>query len=503
MSLLQPVEYGKVVVYKTARSIRYPAVPPYHPDQRYPEYPFGGHIAEEQNVAYESVRGALYLLGLDREHYGTPEWNPLKSLIGQDDMVVIKPNMVRDFHEFRKEGTEALITHGSIVRAIVDYVYLAKGGKGEVIIADSPQNDADRDGLWKAFAFDALLDFYRQNAPDFRIRIYDVRKEAVRKRNGVVVHRYARPGDPFGYSLIDLGQLSEFEEVPERIGRLYGAEYDISDTNAHHQPGTHQYLIANTFLQADVVINVPKLKTHKKSGITVWMKSVIGINGDKNWLPHHTEGLPSEGGDQFAENNLKRKVEQRTVALTKRVLKNAGSVGALVGVMLRRIGSVVFGDTNRDAIRSRNWYGNDTIWRTVYDVMKCWIYADKNGQLRPEPQRKFLCIVDGIIGGEGNGPLAPEAKLCGVCIAGVDPVAVDTVSAVLMGFDPEKLKILNRAEHSRGYRLSFVKREDIRCVSNNPAWNGAPEEMTHVFNFKPHFSWEGYLESLQRREGNG
>lgn len=499
MSSIQPAEYGKVVVYKTARNIRYPTLPPYHPDECYPEYPFGAHVAEEENVAYECVREALHLLGLDSEHYGTPAWNPLKPLIRQDDVVVIKPNMVRDFHEFREKGTEALITHGSIIRAIVDYVYLAKGGKGEVIIADSPQNDADWDGLWKAFAFDALLDFYRQNAPEFQIRIYDVRKEAVRKKDGVVVHRYARPGDPFGYSLIDVGQSSEFEEVPERIGRLYGAEYDISDTNAHHQIGKHQYLIANTFLQADVVINVPKLKTHKKSGITVWMKSVIGINGDKNWLPHHTEGLPSEGGDQFAEDTVKRKVEQRTVALVKRVLKNAGTAGAQVGAMLRRIGSVVFGDTNRDTIRSGNWYGNDTIWRTVYDVMKCWIYADKNGQLRTEPQRKFLCIVDGIIGGEGNGPLAPDAKPCGICIAGVDPVAVDTVSAVLMGFDPDRLKILSRAEHSRGYPLSFVRREDIRCVSNNPAWNGAPHELSDVLNFEPHFGWAGYLESPQRR----
>ncbi|MCS6924202.1 MAG: DUF362 domain-containing protein, partial [Fimbriimonadales bacterium] len=333
---LNPERLGRVGVYQTPRAIAYPKTPPYHPDAAYPEYPFKNHIASEPNVAYESVRGALHLLGLDAERFGTPEWNPLAEIIAPDDLVVIKPNMVRDFHEFREEGTDALITHGSVVRAVVDYVYLAKGGKGGVIIADSPQNDADWDGLWREFAYDDLLTFYREVAPDFEVRIYEVRKEAVRKELGVPVVRYQRPGDPFGYSAINLGEWSEFEEIPERWGRLYGAEYDISDTNRHHREGYHEYYIANTFLQADVVINVPKFKTHKKSGITVWIKSVIGINGDKNWLPHHTEGLPSEGGDQFAEDTLKRKTEQRVVALTKRVLKNSGPLGMRLGVLLKK-----------------------------------------------------------------------------------------------------------------------------------------------------------------------
>lgn len=503
MSELSREQLGRVAIYRTSLPIGYPKIPPYHPHQPYPEYPFAGHISGEVNPAYESVRGALQLLGLDAGRFGSPEWNPLATIIAPDDLVVIKPNMVRDFHEFPEEGTEALITHGAIVRAVLDYVYLAKGGKGKVIIADSPQNDADWDGLWKAFAFDELLAFYRQVAPDFEVAIYDVRKEAVRKEKGVVVQRFTRPGDPYGYSIINLGQWSEFEEVPERWGRLYGAEYDISDTNRHHQPGIHEYCIANTFLQADVVINLPKLKTHKKSGITVWIKSAIGINGDKNWLPHHTEGLPSEGGDQFAENTLKRKAEQRVVALTKRILRRAGGMGARVGVLLKQLGIFVFGDTNRNTIRSGNWHGNDTIWRTVYDVMKCWIYADKEGRLQSEPQRKFLCIVDGIIGGEGNGPLAPKARASGVCIAGFDPIAVDTASAALMGFDPDKLKILNKATHARGFRLSFIEREAIHCVSNYSAWNGNPREFRDTLEFEPHFGWLGYLEAPHRLHERG
>lgn len=498
MHEISPERLRRVGIYKVA-PVHYPKHPPYHPDQPYPEYPFKSRLASERNPAYEAVRETLRLLGMDSERYGTPQWNPLAEIIKPNDLVVIKPNMVRDFHEDPREGTEALITHGSFIRAIIDYVYLAKGGQGEVIVADSPQNDADWEGLWKAFAFDSLLAFYKEVAPDFEVRIYDCRIEAVRKRHGVVVHRYKRPGDPFGYSRINLGIISEFADVPDRWGRLYGAEYDISDTNRHHSEETHEYYIANTFLQADVVINVPKLKTHKKSGITVWIKSVIGINGDKNWLPHHTEGVPSEGGDQFAEDNLKRKTEQRLVAIVKKAVRRTGVAGAYVGSFLRKMGSYVFGDTNRNAIRSGNWHGNDTIWRTVYDVLKIWIYANKQGQLQQEPQRKFLCIVDGIIGGEGNGPLDPKAKPSAICVGGYDPLAVDTTCAVLMGFDPEKIKILAHAKRAKGFPISLVDEEAIECVSNVSEWNGHPSQFRNTLDFEPHFGWIHYVEAPHRR----
>ena len=202
---------------------------------------------------------------------------------------------------------------------------------------------------------------------------------------------------------------------------LYGAEYDISETAGHHTAGRHEYLVARSFLEADVVLNVPKWKTHKKSGITVWIKSVIGICGDKNWLPHHTEGTPSQGGDQFADSGVKQRLERRVVALTKRALIRGGPARMRAGSVLRKAGTYIFGDTNRGTIRSGNWHGNDTIWRTVLDLHKCWIYADKDGVLQDVPQRRFLCVVDGIVSGEGNGPLAPSARRDGVVLAGIRP----------------------------------------------------------------------------------
>jgi uncharacterized protein (DUF362 family) len=483
---------NKVAVYRAAEGA-YPLSAPYHPSERYPEYPFE-EVSAERNFAYEAVRGALRLAGLDGERFGTASWNPLTDIISDGDMVVIKPNMVRDFHEEVQRGTVALITHASVVRAVVDYAYLALGKKGRVVIADSPQNDADWDGLWRESHFDDLLSFYKTVAPEFEIDIYDVRKEAVVSRNGVVIKRYERPGDPLGYSTINLGENSEFEQVPERFGNFYGSEYDVSQTNEHHQHARHEYSIANTFLEADVVINVPKLKTHKKSGITAWIKSVIGICGDKNWLPHHTQGTRDAGGDQFADDSFKSKTERRLTASVKSVVKRTGTGGAFVGSLLRRSGTYVFGDTNKDAIRSGNWHGNDTIWRTVLDLHKCWIHADKSGVLQSSPRRKFICIVDAIVAGEGNGPLAPDPKPAGVCVVGFDPIATDTTCAVLMGFDPDKLPILTRAKSTKKFALENVAREEIEVTSNVEAWNGAVTEITETLQFKPHFGWVGHIE---------
>jgi uncharacterized protein (DUF362 family) len=50
--------------------------------------------------------------------------------------------------------------------------------------------------------------------------------------------------------------------------------------------------------------------------------------------------------------------------------------------------------------------------------------------------------VDGIIGGEGDGPLAPRPRPLGRLIAGFHPVCVDAACAQIIGFDWRKLPLL-------------------------------------------------------------
>ena len=59
--------------------------------------------------------------------------------------------------------------------------------------------------------------------------------------------------------------------------------------------------------------------------------------------------------------------------------------------------------------------------------------------MHTQPQRKYLTIIDGIIGMEKEGPMGGIPKKCGVLVGGFHPVAVDYVTSYIMGFDYTKI----------------------------------------------------------------
>ncbi len=276
-------------------------------------------------------------------------------------------------------------------------------------------------------------------------------------------------------------------------GRLYGASYDLAETNARHTGTRHEYLLCRTPMEADVFINLPKLKTHKKVGLTCALKNLVGINANKNWLPHHTEGTPSQGGDQFPADTTKARLEHSWMGTAKRLLKNSPFLSRLF-VPLKKAGRLVFGDTQK-VVRSGNWHGNDTCWRMVVDLNKCLFHFDGSGLPRTKPLR-YLAVVDGIVGGEGNGPMSPDPKPCGIIVAGTNPLAVDSVCCALMGFDWKKVRMLFGAFAVKAKRIASFGHDEIRVVSNEPSRTKLLSEYgkDDSFAFKPHFGWVGAVE---------
>src|SRR5437660_7445434 len=57
-----------------------------------------------------------------------------------------------------------------------------------------------------------------------------------------------------------------------------------------------------------------------------------------------------------------------------------------------------------------------------------------------------LCVVDALIAGEGDGPIADLPHWCGCILASTDPVATDCTIARLMGQDWRKLRFAEEAE---------------------------------------------------------
>ena len=60
--------------------------------------------------------------------------------------------------------------------------------------------------------------------------------------------------------------------------------------------------------------------------------------------------------------------------------------------------------------------------------------------------RPSLCVVDALIAGEGDGPIANLPRWCGCILASPDPVATDVAIARLMGRDWTRLEFARAAE---------------------------------------------------------
>ena len=381
------------------------------------------------------VRESVSRLGID--------W---RALIQPGQRVVLKPNFIRESHTHRPDEWEQIITHGTVIAVVAEQV-VAAGGK--IIIADAPQTDSDFEKICERAGIPKLQ-------KRFSVEVLDLRREAWRTENGVIVERRKLPEDPRGYTLVDVAGKSCFAG---KNGNFYGADYDTAFTTKHHSNGRHEYLLSRTAMDADVFINLPKLKTHKKVGVTLSLKNLVGINGDKNYLPHFCIGTPDEGGDEFQDNRVRNKVQSKLISTFKS--------GPWWTPTVKRVGSKIFGDTGK-VVRSGNWWGNDTTWRMVLDL---------NLAFFAKP-RRYLTIIDGIITGEGSGPMEADAKPCGVLIAGTNPVAADFVATKLMGFDWRKIPTIRE-----GLRLFEVSPDDIVADIGEP------------FQFEPHFGWKGHIEA--------
>jgi len=395
---------------------------------------------------YEAVEALFKELHLDPGRIGTPDWNPLGDLIAPGDRVIVKPNFVssKDMHQqVVGERLEASSTHASLLRPILDYALRAAGTRGRVTIVDTPVEGCELAKVIGPLGVERLvkdLQTVHSNLSFLDLRYFcvvprlaldDVRRGRRSYNLGLLV-RHRLTGDPGGYRVVDLGSASRFigREVPDTQLRFHRSHRRTPVP--HHTGGRHEYALPQTVLDADVVINVPKMKTHKKTGVTLSLKSVIGLTSEKYWLPHFTSGDPSVGGDEYDRpQSFGERVEGR---LSRLPLPGGHSLIARAPRL----------DFPRRPIDG-SWEGNDTLWRTILDLNRAVLYTSREGALRAEPQRRYLAIVDGIVAGEGEGPLGALPFRAGLLVGGFDPACVDAACASLMGFAPQRIPHIAQA----------------------------------------------------------
>jgi uncharacterized protein (DUF362 family) len=352
------------------------AFSPYH---EYPEYLFDtsylNKSSEKETATYDSyaaVRDVFVRLGMDTKNHGTKSWNPLGDLIKPGDEVLLKPNCV--LHTNRAGlGTEQMVTHGSLIRAALDYVSIALNSQGVVTVADSPMQTCNFQKVVQLSGINQILDFYAEYS-DIEVNLVDLRaSEFVPQRLGGYKAR-TLPGDERGYTFIDLNDASEHSDGADWCEKLRVCNYQTEVMLEHHNKDKHEYEIANTVLKADVILNLPKLKTHGIAGMTCALKNSIGACGSKRCVPHYRRGSCEEGGDEYPTKSARKKLLSR---LNEEANDSRGVVSLTVLTILSLLVHLMLkANPISDPYLLGFWHGNDTISRTIVDLNKILFYAD-------------------------------------------------------------------------------------------------------------------------------
>jgi uncharacterized protein (DUF362 family) len=459
----------------------------FSPHVRYPEYSFE-HLATSQNCVYEMVRNVFAQAGLDHSHYGTADWNPLGEFIRPGSSVFVLCNFVFQRRPNESETNfSAKCTHGSVLRSAIDYILRAIGPSGRVAFGNAPIQSCSWTSVLRDTGADRVAQFYSER--HLPVETNDLRTLLV-ERKWLGILGQVTNSDEKDIIEIDFSHQSLLRKLDKPSVFYRSLDYDARQTEAFQQSGRHLYGINRKILETDVIFSIPKLKTHAKVGMTCAIKGSVGAVANKNCLPHHRIGSPVAGGDQFdsdplgiisAVSNL-NEIIQRT-PVEKSYGRGLRFLNYLLQACLRRLGYTMEG----------NWWGNDTCWRMAVDLARILAYATPDGKLQKVPVRRHLALVDGIVGGEGQGPLSPVSVNSGTIIFGDNVVTTDYAAAIMMGYDPSALPIVWNATKIDAYSLLTRLPRDEKIFYNGAQTSFERLVREVLYHYTPHRGWKDHL----------
>jgi uncharacterized protein (DUF362 family) len=201
-------------------------------------------------------------------------------------------------------------------------------------------------------------------------------------------------------------------------------------------------LVREELRSFDVVLNVPKLKTHACTGVTLGLKNMFGMTPMNPIMGFTKASFHGE----VPENELVRSTPK------------GQSAREYAGEFLK----------GRPPGQS-----NDKLIRAI---------ADHN-LVFPSS----LVVIDGVIGMEGKGPWSGDPIRSNVLVAGYDLVATDAVAAQLMGYVAQEMPIFRRAIQAG---LGDADLESIELVGD------AIEDVSTAF--KRHPAYEAWAEEWNK-----
>jgi uncharacterized protein (DUF362 family) len=416
----------------------------------------------------------------------------LQAAIRPDSKVTLLPNHVTNLRSDESQSNFwAKITHPIVLSAAIDEVLSCLGEHGRLQIGNSPLQSADYARLRAEVGIDGIETALLARG-ESRATFHDLRTVKSKWRGSQLLEVTEDSSEETVE--VDLGSDSYLDELFQSgvNPRVRVGDYDPSATERYHGNGRHIYVINKRVLDADVVLSVPKMKTHQKVGITCALKGCVGTVGRKECLAHHRQGGQGTGGDEFFGDAKVRRVASRFLDVVS--VPRTGPVAnglRFAAKVLYRLSSMP-----EHGHMGGAWFGNDTAWRMTLDLARIVRYADARGVMHDTPQRSHFTLIDGIVGGDGNGPLRPNAVDSRILIAGADVVQADIAAARVMGLNPAMMPMLVRGTDagvryptSTGSFKSFPVTVDGARID--------AQAIQKVHHFEPSKGWKPVFETQQ------
>lgn len=387
-----------------------------------------GKVYDDKDKLYSSVKQLLF--------------RNLEPSDFKDKRVLLKPNLVK---QNEKPWDEiCLFTHPNLILATLRVIL--ECSPRSIIVGDAPIQDCHWEKMLHHSFYDDVDGLSKHyNVPisirDFRKVIFDSGTNEFGKSK--------RTDDD--YLLFDVGDKSWLEPITDKKIKFRVTNYDPARMKLSHAQGMHRYCVAKEIFESDIVITMPKTKTHRMACLTNSLKILVGMNGDKDYLPHHRIGSKSQGGDCYKSFSFYRTCSEWLLDFSNR---HKGEfvfrVARILSDKLWRLSK----PTDEVSVNA-GWFGNDTVWRMVMDLNYIAHYGMFDGTLADTPQRVMYTLCDGIVGGQGSGPLQPDPLALGLLSFSNDPYLMDEVMGYIFSLELEKVPLLNEAK-----RLNFPKEKE-------------------------------------------
>lgn len=418
--------------------------------------------------------------------------------------ICIKPNWVMH-QQYPEFPIQAMVTGATLVDAVIACCLDRYPSLEEITIGDAPLQTCDWDLMVQQAGLATIIAKYTAIRKP-RIFFQDWRRERAIFRQGVFHRLRQGPfGDPKGYAEVTLNEASYLDPVSSENRQFRVMDYDPLETTRCHGAGFHHYLIANSALDCDLFINLPKMKTHRLAGITGALKNAVGIVGNKACLVHYRRGSRDRKGDEFPDParfplilhaRVREFLQRRPAWLARPVYFPLRASWTA----LRKIHGIETIGKRENLPRDfftggGGWYGNDSVWRMIYDLNHILLYArPSDGALEKFRQRDTLIIMDGLVAGEGNGPLQALPVPSNILLASSNPCLVDLAAAKLMGFDWGKIPQLARIPGFKTEHWNEIDPYRFHTIENGRHSRNGLEGIPVFKHFLPAPGWKGNIE---------